>query len=448
MGRQIDFQTRNGFVRVPILKISCGMMRPANKTLQTLPPGQPAFQREASTSAMGDDCFDEAQMSDGGDSLRSLFSDFTDDRLGDADHNSVNGLVEPLKHLPNASVSHAATNNDANRSELSGFEEPQSVAGNVPFAISLRRHDSPVHNDARLLLSSTPVPSLCNFTEIYSDSTTPAKPNYNDLAVVDPVGIMHIEAGTQTDHPDITQYDRGTQTDQNVDTTDSVELNHQHLPELVPTLNACKHHPVAHSVTGGTRGSHLLPIHGFFTVHGSPNQLAYTLTFFESIAEPSSESTYGRTSSLARNDAVEQLSAVHDLAVNNADDDKDFPVSDSPLNADAGSRSHSRDRSSTQHHYVSKGRKGERFLSEDDALLVQLKGEGQSWKTIATFFPGRSENTLQNRYYTKLKRTLPVNGRAQKRARTASYQYLDDEDGAEQLQYELNRIAGDRTVAA
>ncbi|KAH6664047.1 serine/threonine-protein kinase [Halenospora varia] len=44
-----------------------------------------------------------------------------------------------------------------------------------------------------------------------------------------------------------------------------------------------------------------------------------------------------------------------------------------------------------------------RFSSEDDELLLQLKGEGLSWDEISDRFPGRSKGTLQVHYSTKLK---------------------------------------------
>jgi hypothetical protein len=464
----------------PTSDSSRGMIHAANKTLQTLPPESP-FQREnsSSTSAMGDDCFDEALMSDGGDSLRSLFSDFTDDRLGDADCNSVNGLVMPLTHQPNATVSRAATHNDANPTpgEFSGFEQPQPATGSAPFAAGRGRRDSTDHIDAQPVFSSIRIPPISRFTESHQDSATFADPIHNDLAVVDPVDITYIEAGTQTDHPYATVSDRGMQTDsaeatnskegrpfpvvetcesqdnsyeqhdehvgnqRHINATDSIETNRQNIPDLVPTLSACPHYHVTRPVVDATHRGHHLPIHGFFTVHGNTDQLAYTLTFFEATAESSSESTYGRTSSLARNDAVERLSIVPDLTVHGDDDDKDFAAFDPPLKADASNRSPSTDRSATQHHYVSQGQKGDRFSYEDNALLVQLKGEGLSWKTIATFFPGRSGGSLQSHYCTKLKRSLPENGRDWKRARTASRQHLDDEEASQQLQCELDWIA-------
>lgn len=261
----------------PTCESSYGMMDTASKTLQTLPLER-AFQRETTscTSAIGDDCFDEAQMSDGGDSLRSLFSDFTDDRLGDAEHNSVNGLA-PVKHLPSATVSHAATDANPAPSEFGSFGQSQPVAGSAPFAVGYRQHDSSDHIDARQAFSLTCMPPIRNFTEIDSDSVTFADPLHNDLAIIDLVNTTYTEAGTQTDHPDVTLSDREMQTDQygteatnskegrpfsvliqtretldnsyeqhdehvgnqrRVNTTDSIETNRQNIPDLVATVSA------------------------------------------------------------------------------------------------------------------------------------------------------------------------------------------------------------------
>lgn len=62
-------------------------------------------------------------MNDNGDFFHSLFSNFTNDQLGDADCTSVNGLV---KCLLNVTISYAATHNDANPvpGELSRFKQP------------------------------------------------------------------------------------------------------------------------------------------------------------------------------------------------------------------------------------------------------------------------------------------------------------------------------------
>ncbi|KAG9228502.1 hypothetical protein BJ875DRAFT_526584 [Amylocarpus encephaloides] len=53
-----------------------------------------------------------------------------------------------------------------------------------------------------------------------------------------------------------------------------------------------------------------------------------------------------------------------------------------------------------------------RFSSVDDALLLQLKGEGLSCDKISDRFPGRSKGTLQVHYGTKLNlRTTRKRGR-------------------------------------
>jgi len=49
-----------------------------------------------------------------------------------------------------------------------------------------------------------------------------------------------------------------------------------------------------------------------------------------------------------------------------------------------------------------------KFSPADDELLVDLKEKHSlTWKQIAEFFPGRSPGTLQVRYCTKLKFTIP-----------------------------------------
>ncbi|EEH17296.1 hypothetical protein PABG_07457 [Paracoccidioides brasiliensis Pb03] len=47
------------------------------------------------------------------------------------------------------------------------------------------------------------------------------------------------------------------------------------------------------------------------------------------------------------------------------------------------------------------------FTSEDDALLKELKEDGEPWDGITKRFPGRSKATLQVRYSTKLKHRTP-----------------------------------------
>ena len=120
------------------------------------------------------------------------------------------------------------------------------------------------------------------------------------------------------------QHDEHVGSQRRVDATDSIDKYRRDMPDLVPTVSACPHYPVPRPVVDASHPGHPLPIHGFFTVHGNTDQLAYTLTFFEPKIEFLSESTDGRTSSPARNDAVERLSAVPDLAGNGGDDEKDF----------------------------------------------------------------------------------------------------------------------------
>jgi hypothetical protein len=44
-----------------------------------------------------------------------------------------------------------------------------------------------------------------------------------------------------------------------------------------------------------------------------------------------------------------------------------------------------------------------RYTSADDAMILQLRGQGLSWSAIAEQFPGRSAGAIQLRYHTKLK---------------------------------------------
>ena len=44
-----------------------------------------------------------------------------------------------------------------------------------------------------------------------------------------------------------------------------------------------------------------------------------------------------------------------------------------------------------------------RYTSADDAMILQLRGQGLSWSAIAEQFPGRSAGAIQVRYQTKLK---------------------------------------------
>ncbi|KAH7010861.1 uncharacterized protein B0I36DRAFT_257062 [Microdochium trichocladiopsis] len=47
--------------------------------------------------------------------------------------------------------------------------------------------------------------------------------------------------------------------------------------------------------------------------------------------------------------------------------------------------------------------KGKPYTPADDAMILQLKGQGLSWSAIAKQFPGRTAGAIQVRYQTKLK---------------------------------------------
>jgi hypothetical protein len=50
------------------------------------------------------------------------------------------------------------------------------------------------------------------------------------------------------------------------------------------------------------------------------------------------------------------------------------------------------------------GQKGGRFSSSEDTLLLKFKGMDLTWTEIIKSFPGRSKDSFQTHYYTKLKR--------------------------------------------
>jgi hypothetical protein len=60
-----------------------------------------------------------------------------------------------------------------------------------------------------------------------------------------------------------------------------------------------------------------------------------------------------------------------------------------------------------------------RYSTQEDELLLQLKGAGLSWDEISEHFPERSKGTLQVRYSTKLKPRLEKSNNAGKRRRSA-----------------------------
>jgi hypothetical protein len=70
--------------------------------------------------------------------------------------------------------------------------------------------------------------------------------------------------------------------------------------------------------------------------------------------------------------------------------------------------SNSRDRRGSerlpvQERAMSRPVRNSRFSSQEDTLLLQLKGDGLSWDEISDHFPERSKGTLQVHYSTKLK---------------------------------------------
>ncbi len=49
------------------------------------------------------------------------------------------------------------------------------------------------------------------------------------------------------------------------------------------------------------------------------------------------------------------------------------------------------------------------YTDEEDQLLIRLRGEeGLSWKEIFKYFPNRSKNALQKRYYTTLRHSAKL----------------------------------------
>lgn len=75
------------------------------------------------------------------------------------------------------------------------------------------------------------------------------------------------------------------------------------------------------------------------------------------------------------------------------------------------------ERSPMQEQAMNRPVKNPRFSSEDDSLLLQLKGEGLSWDEISDRFPERSKGTLQVHYSTKLKRRSETSKTMRKRRR-------------------------------
>jgi hypothetical protein len=192
---------------------------------------------------------------------------------------------------------------------------------------------------------------------ICSDSADPLKTGRNDLPIVN---IAQADAGMQTDHVVTTQVDGGSQTDHHdmdkseptvadlrrvsLDKEEQTRMAAQGEVELCPVgtqegqncffeqhnrgfhaTNSIDldhrppqhylHHVVAHPLDDSRCNQPSL-IHGFFTLHEYKGQLAYTLTFFELTADPSSHSADSETPSLARDEAAERLSTVPEFPIN------------------------------------------------------------------------------------------------------------------------------------
>ncbi|OJD09856.1 hypothetical protein ACJ73_10051 [Blastomyces percursus] len=108
--------------------------------------------------------------------------------------------------------------------------------------------------------------------------------------------------------------------------------------------------------------------------------------------------------------------SLDDAATNHAGDN--IPVSGFLSSSVAGSRvcytitfcheETARLLSATANDLSSPGREGRRSVAtDDDALLKELKEDGEPWDEITKRFPGRSKATLQVRYSTKLKHRTP-----------------------------------------
>jgi hypothetical protein len=76
------------------------------------------------------------------------------------------------------------------------------------------------------------------------------------------------------------------------------------------------------------------------------------------------------------------------------------------------------EKSLSQEEAMSRPVKKSRFSSEDDDLLLQLKGEGLSWDEISERFPERTKGTLQVHYSTKLKSRSETSKNTKKRRRS------------------------------
>jgi len=128
-----------------------------------------------------------------------------------------------------------------------------------------------------------------------------------------------------------------------------------------------------------------IPIHGYLTLKTIESKVVYCLTFSqELLQEP------GGTSQ--RQGIPGSFSSSRDRR-----DSGRLPVQERDMNRPV---------------------RNSRFSSEDDNLLLQLKGKGLPWDEISDHFPGRSKGTLQVHYSTKLKPRSETSKNAKKRRRT------------------------------
>src|SRR5258706_4887339 len=122
--------------------------------------------------------------------------------------------------------------------------------------------------------------------------------------------------------------------------------------------------------SGSMQESEEIPIHGYLTLKTIESKVMYCLTFSQKLSpKPSGTS---------------QKKGITRSASSNSDrrDSERLPTQERP---------------------ISRPVRYSRFSSEDDELLLQLKGEGSSWDEISDHFPERSKGTLQVHFSTKLK---------------------------------------------
>jgi hypothetical protein len=128
-----------------------------------------------------------------------------------------------------------------------------------------------------------------------------------------------------------------------------------------------------------------IPVHGYLTLKTIKSKVVYCLTFSqEFLPEPSGTSQ--------RQGIPRSVSSSSDRR-----DSERLPVHERAM---------------------SRPVRNSRFSSQDDALLLQLKGEGLSWDEISDRFPERSKGTLQVHYSTKLKSRSETSKNTRKRRRS------------------------------